>query len=239
MIIVVATTSLSVIYNTIAAQLILNLIALVLLISFQPSPKKMKRLGHRLKMVLRLILPLLIIQIIFRQEGETLWQWSFIRISEDGLNYGIAASLRFLLIILIAGLLFDVPFKEYLLALNAWKFPYEISFLVASVIHFIPIFNRQFQRSREALFMRGIRLSKLPLIKRSKAFISLIFPVVARAVSEVRYRAISLELRAFRLYPERTYLHQQKLKWWDWVVQMAVVFIVILILIYPMFVKYF
>ncbi|MHA1717994.1 MAG: CbiQ family ECF transporter T component, partial [Promethearchaeota archaeon] len=81
----------------------------------------------------------------------------------------------------------------------------------------------QFQRSREALFLRGIELGKLPIIKRFKAYISLLFPVVARAISEVRYRAISLELRAFRLYPTRTYLYLQKLKWYDWIVQAGVV----------------
>ncbi len=231
LIIVMAITSLSVIYNTVAVQAILIGISLVLLLSINPSRKRFLRLWHRLKMVLRLVVALMIFQVLFRQEGETLWQWQFVQITSGGLQYGIAASLRFLLIVIIAGLLFDIPYSDYLLAFRAWKFPYEISFLVATVIHFIPIFHRQFQRSREALHLRGIELGKLPLLTRSKAFISLIFPVVARAVSEVRYRAISLELRAFRLYPTRTYLHRQKLKWWDWVVQAGVGGLFLLLLV--------
>jgi energy-coupling factor transport system permease protein len=230
LIIVMAITSLSVIYNTVAVQAILIGISLVLLLSINPSKKRFQRIWHRLILILRLVITLMIFQVLFRHEGETLWQWQFIQITSGGLAYGAAASLRFMLIIIIAGLLFDIPYYDYLLAFRAWKFPYEISFLVATVIHFIPIFGRQFQRSREALHLRGIELGKLPLITRSKAFISLIFPVVARAISEVRFRAISLELRAFRLYPTRTYLYQQKLEWWDWVVQVGVMGIFIFIL---------
>ncbi|MDO9577597.1 MAG: energy-coupling factor transporter transmembrane component T [Candidatus Cloacimonadales bacterium] len=230
LIMVMAITSLSVIYNTILAQAVLIGVALVLLLSINPSKHRFQRIWHRLKLILRIVITLMIFQVLFRREGDVLWQWQFVQITSGGLEYGIAASLRFMLIVIIAGLLFDIPYYDYLLAFRAWKFPYEISFLVATVIHFIPIFGRQFQRSREALFLRGIELSKLPLLTRSKAFISLIFPVVARAISEVRYRAISLELRAFRLYPTRTYLYEQKLKWWDWVVQVGVVGVFALVL---------
>ncbi|MCF7794502.1 MAG: energy-coupling factor transporter transmembrane protein EcfT [Candidatus Cloacimonetes bacterium] len=226
-----AITSLSVIYNTAEVQAVLIAISLVLLLSINPSRKRFQRIWHRLKLILRLVVTLMVFQVLFRHEGETLWQWQFIQITSGGLAYGAAASLRFMLIIIIAGLLFDIPYYDYLLAFRAWKFPYEISFLVATVIHFIPIFHRQFQRSKEALHLRGIELSRLPLITRSKAFISLIFPVVARAISEVRYRAISLELRAFRLYPTRTYLYQQKLQWWDWYIQVGAVILFLSLLV--------
>ena len=220
---VIAITSVSVIYNTIAIQAVLILLAVLLNLIINPSKHKIERVYHRVKLLSRIIFTLMIFQILFRTGGEVIWQWKFLQISQVGLQYGVSSSLRLLLIVLVAGMLFDIPYYDYLLAFRAWKFPYEISFLVATVIHFIPIFGRQFQRSREALFLRGIELGKLPIIKRFKAYTSLLFPVVARAISEVRYRAISLELRAFRLYPTRTYLYLQKLNWYDWIVQVGVV----------------
>jgi len=220
---VIAITSVSVIYNTIAIQAVLILLAVLLNLIINPSKHKIERVYHRVKLLSRIIFTLMIFQVLFRTGGEVIWQWKFLQISEVGLQYGVSSSLRLLLIVLVAGMLFDIPYYDYLLAFRAWKFPYEISFLVATVIHFIPIFGRQFQRSREALFLRGIELGKLPIIKRFKAYTSLLFPVVARAISEVRYRAISLELRAFRLYPTRTYLYLQKLNWYDWIVQVGVV----------------
>ena len=221
LIIVILITSLSVIYNNIITQTVLILFSITLLLGINPSRHKFKRIMHRFKMIFKIILTLMVFQILFRHGGETYWQFGIIKITSSGLNYGIASSLRFFIIIIIAGMLFDIPYYDYLLAFRAWRFPYEISFLVATVIHFIPIFSSQFKRSREALQLRGIELRKIPLIKRFKAYSSLLFPVLARAISEVRYRSISLELRAFRLYTTRTYLYESKLKWYDVTVQVA------------------
>ncbi len=233
LILVIMITSLSVIYQDILTQLVLIVFSLILLLLIQPSKKKFYRLLHRLKNLAKIVLTLMIFQILFRHEGNILWEYGIIKITSVGLNYGVASSLRFFLIILIAGLLFDIPFYDYLLAFRAWKFPYEISFLVSSVIHFIPIFTNQFKRSREALQLRGIDLGKLPVRKRTKAYMSLIFPVVAKAIAEVRYRSISLELRAFRLYTERTYIYKLKLRWFDYLIQIGalVCFFVIIYLI--------
>jgi energy-coupling factor transport system permease protein len=128
-----------------------------------------------------------------------------------GINYGIITALRLLLIVVIAGVLFDVPYYEYLLAFKKWHIPYEISFLVATVIHLLPIFNTHFEQRREALLLRGIDLRKLPLVKRPAAYLTLLFPIVANTINEVKTRAISLELRAFRIYPQRSSLYSSTL----------------------------
>lgn len=231
-VIVSAITTLSVVHNTILMQILLLLFSIFLLLIIKPSKHRFNRLIHRMKMILRIVITLMIFQILFRHGGETIWQFGIIKITSLGLNYGISSSLRLMLIVLIAGLLLDIPYYDYILAFRSWKFPYEISFLVASVIHFIPIFQKQFTISREALNLRGIEISKTPFIKRFKIYSALVFPVIARAISEVKYRSISLELRAFRLYPERTFLYQAKLKWYDIIVQISVcVGFVIIILI--------
>ncbi len=231
LVIVFLITSLAVISQNISTQILLILTSLILLISYNPTRHKFKHLFHRLKNLIPIVLTLMIFQVLFRNEGEILWQYGFIKITSIGLDYGIVSSLRLLLIILIAGLLFDIPYYEYLLAFRGWKIPYEISFLVASVIHFIPIFTNKFQTSIEALLLREINLQKLPFLKRPGAYLSLIFPVVAKAIADVRYRAISLELRAFRLYKERTYFHNPKLNLIDYVIQIGV-FLIFLLIIY-------
>ena len=231
LIIVIMITSLSVVYQNILVQIGLLIISIFLLMIIQPSKHKLLRVLHRLKNIAKIILTLMIFQVLFRRAGEIYWQWGIIQITSVGLNYGIVSSLRFFLIIIIAGLLFDIPYYDYLLAFHSWKIPYEISFLVASVIYFIPIFASQFQRSNEALLLRGIDLKKLPIIKRFKAYLTLLFPILARAIAQVRYRAISLELRAFRLYNERTFLYEAKLRWFDYVIQIFIFTFFLLVLI--------
>lgn len=221
-VIVSAITTLSVIHNTILMQVLLLLFSILLLLIIQPSKHRFNRLMHRMKMILKVVLTLMIFQIIFRHGGDTIWQYGIIKITSLGVNYGVSSSLRLMLIVLVAGLLLDIPYYDYILAFRSWKIPYEISFLVASVIHFIPIVHKQFIISREALNLRGIEISKSTILKRFKIYAALVFPVIARAISEVKYRSISLELRAFRLYPERTFIYQTKLKWYDIIVQFCV-----------------
>ncbi len=219
LIIVILITSLSVIYQKLFIQISLIIVSTLLLISINPSKKRFHRLLHRLKNLTKIVLAIMVFQILFRSGGDVIWQCGIIKITSVGINYGIVSSLRFFLIILIAGLLFDIPYYDYLLALKGWKIPYEISFLVASVINFIPTFSNQFRIIIEELSLRGIDLKRIPILKRPRAYISLIFPVVARTIANARFRAISLELRAFRLYRKRTYLYENKLRWFDYVIQ--------------------
>lgn len=196
------------------------------------TKSKFSRTYHRLKSIGKIILTVMIFQILFRQEGDIYWQYGIIKITSIGVNYGVVSSLRFFLIILIAGLLFDFPYYDYLLSFRSWKIPYEISFMVASMIHFIPIFSKQFKTSIEALNLRGISIKKVPLLKRFRMFAILVFPVVAKAISNVKYRSISLELRGFRLYKERTYLYESKLNLYDYIIQITGILFFLLIVIF-------
>lgn len=219
------------IYQNLTAQLLLTGCAILLLILVQPSTHKLHRIFRRLHTLGKIILTVMIFQILFRRSGEVIWEFSILKITTTGLNFGIISSLRFFIIILVAGLLFDVSYYDYLLAFKSWKIPYEISFLVASVIHFIPIFSSQFRKSLEALQLRGIDLNRINLFRRLRIYPILIFPVLARAVADVRWRAISLDLRAFRLYPSRSYLHEKKLSFIDLFLQLSSLGLFILILV--------
>ena len=215
---VIALTGLSVIYQRPIIQIILLTITFLLIISQRKDAKSLKNLWKRISRIGRLILIIFIFQLLFRREGDILWQFHFIRITDIGFNYALASSLRFFLIILAAGLLMDVPYQEYLIALKAWKFPNEISFLVATTIHFLPVFQKIFKNKMEAVKLRSIDIKKLPLKERFKLFRILIIPVLAAAINDIRYRAISLELRAFRLFPTRTSLHTSNLKSIDYLI---------------------
>lgn len=211
MVIVICLTGISVAYQQPNVQIALLAITMALLFILRPSAKARKQLLIRISRLGRIILVIFIFQLLFRRNGNVIFEFSLLRITDIGINYALASSLRFFLIILVAGLLMDYPFQDYLIALNAWKFPYEISFIVAATIHFLPVFKRIFDNKMETLALRNISLKKLTLKQRLKAFRTLLIPVLANAIHNIQNRAISLELRAFRLHPTRTQLHQNKL----------------------------
>ena len=231
LIIVILISSLSVIFQNITMQTSLIILSILLIILRNPSKKSFLKTMHRLKRIGKVIVTLMLFQILFRHNGKELFSFWIIKITSGGLEYGITSSLRFFLIILIAGLLFEIPYYDYLLAFKAWKIPYEISFLVATVIYFIPLFANEFKKSVEALHLRGIQLGKIPLKNRLRAYTDLVFPVIAKAISDVQYRTISLELRGFRLNKNRTSIYKNKLSSTDLVIQIVTIGIFIGVLI--------
>ncbi len=167
LILVILITSMSVIYQKLFIQICLIILSILLIISINPSKRRFHRLLHRLRKFTNIVLAIMVFQILFRVTGEVIWQCGFIKITSVGINYGIISSLRIFIIILIAGLLFDIPYYDYLLALKGWKIPYEISFLIASVINFIPTLSKQFYIIIEELTLRGIDLKRIPFLKTS------------------------------------------------------------------------
>jgi len=180
------------------------------------------------KQLLILIFSLMLVQVLFRPSGEVLWQWKFIRITQEGIHYGVAASLRLMIIFLSAGFLLNISYYQYLLAFQAWKIPYELSFLLASVLQFLPILRQEFRNMGEALELRGIYLSKLPLNRRFYAYREMVLPILGRAIASLKYRVISLEMRAFRLYPTRTSLHVDRLRKRDYVIQVGLLALIVI-----------
>ena len=230
LVLVICLTGISVMYQLPLIQFSILIITFILLLIFRPTAKARARLLNRISRISRIILIIFIFQLLFRRSGNQLWEFGFIKITDLGLNYALASSLRFFIIILVAGLLMDYPFQDYLIALNAWKIPYEIAFIVAATIHFLPIFRTTFKNKMEALALRGISINKISISQRIKTFRILLLPIIATALYNIQYRAISLEMRAFRLYPDRTYLHHKKLNFIDYFIIFLSIFLTIVII---------
>jgi energy-coupling factor transporter transmembrane protein EcfT len=212
LLLVILITSVAVAYQSLVMQVSCLILTLFLLTILNTGTHKWQRLKKRMSHLTKILISIMVLQILFRQDGAVWWQWQFLKITQTGVEYGLITVFRLLLIILIAGMLFDISFYDFLIAFHKWKFPYELSFMIASVIHFITIFEKEFARTRETLFLRGIDIKKIPVLQRGKAFVTILFPILARAVSDIKFRAISLDLRAFRLHKSRTFYYDKKLK---------------------------
>lgn len=215
-------------YDHIAVLILLCGIALLLYFTGRMGNQ---RKGRGLKPLLIMILSLLVVQIVFRNQGHPIWHWKFLCITREGLHYGVSASLRLLIIFFSAGFLLRISYYEYLLSFQSWKIPYELSFLIASVIQFLPVLRKELQNMEEALVIRGIKLSELGLWRRLEAYRELVLPILGKAIASLKYRVISLEMRAFRLYSTRTALHEDRLKIGDYIIQAGLVALILVSII--------
>ncbi len=234
LVLVMLISSLAIASQSITIQAAAIAFTCLILIVKNRSRQSIVRILHRIKRIFRVIVAIFIAQVLLRRGGEPLFQWHLLLITETGLTYAAVTSMRLFLIVLVAGLLFDYPFTDYLRAFRAWKIPYEISFLIASTIHFIPMFRRQITVIREALQVRGIRLGDIPVLKRGKAISCLVVPIVAGVLNDVKYRSISLEMRGFRYRKMRTDFMLERLTMWDYLVQVVGILLFSLVLLFSL-----
>jgi len=219
LIISVIISSLSLFMHNIVHLMMLFAICLILVFVLNPTKKRFALLWQRLRFLLILIIFLFIMQILFRHDGIVLFHWKFITLYSEGLLIALSVSIRLLILLIIVSLLFDIPYYNFILALRGWKFPYELCLMIASTFYFVRMFEEQLKITKDQLRFREIYFRKIHLFRRFHAFSAIIFPVLAQAMRTVRFRAIALDLKGFRLYPSRTYYISQKLKWFDYVVQ--------------------
>jgi len=231
LIISIIISTLSVILHRIEYQLILFGVCILPVLLLNPSKRRFVLLWKRLRFLLILILFLFVMQLLFRQSGSVLFHWKFITIYSEGVLIALIVSIRLLILLLVVSLLFDIPFYNFVLALRDWKLPYEICLMIASTFSFLRLFEKQFKIMKDQLKIREISFRKIPIFRKSRAFSTIVFPVLAQAMHTVRYRAIALDLKGFRLHPTRTDYISHKLKWVDYVIQ-VLAFLVFIITMY-------
>jgi len=232
-IIALALSSMVVIRQNITTQIGVIVIALILLALQNDRRAIFTRLTGRLKHFWIAFLAIMILQILFRRDGEIIFQFHILKITETGIYYGITVALRLINLILIAGLLFRISSAEYMLAFKAWHIPFEISFLITTVIRFIPDYYRLFIAYRETLYLRNIEIKKLSIKNKLSVLVALLIPVLTANLADVKTRSVALDLKGFRLYPQRTYLHETRLKAHDYLIQLLtmVVFLFVILVI--------
>ncbi len=212
-------SSLSLIMHRIEYQFILFGVCILLVFFLNPSKRRFVLLWKRLRFLLILILFLFVMQLLFRQSGTVLFHWKFITIYSEGVLIALIVSIRLLILLLVVSLLFDIPFYNFVLALRSWKLPYEICLMIASTFSFLRLFEKQFRIMKDQLKIREISFRKITISRKSKAFSTIVFPVLAQAMHTVLFRAIALDLKGFRLHPTRTNYISHKLKWFDYSIQ--------------------
>ncbi len=213
-------TSLSVIYQNLILQSVLLAAAFLLVLLLAETREGRK--GMSPFRMLKTITIIFFAQIFFRQTGDILFQYSFIKITTDGLVYAGSSTSRLLIIFMSAKILFGVPLTEFVIAFRKWKIPYVISFMVAMVIHLIPDFSHKVRNKMELLKIRGHAFGSMSLSEKIKIISRIIVPIVGEALSQARYRVVSLEMRGFHSSGRRTYFKDKSLSPIDYAIQIPV-----------------
>lgn len=216
LVIVICITTLALIYDTPGRLLLIFGGTIILLLLFRID---LSQVWGFLKPYWPLLLILFLAQCIFTPGGEVLLAVGPVQLlSSRGLTLGTSAVLRIGVVIAAAILLTTSNSRDFISGLVQWRVPYEIAFMVAVTIRFLPVFKEELNNVVTAVQLRGVELKKVPWGHKLKLYGHLLFPVVYGAMLGAQQLAVAMEARGFRAYPQRTYLRQLKLSSADYVI---------------------
>ena len=156
---------------------------------------------------LRFLLLITFVLNLFFSSGDTIWfQWSFIKITKEGVMTAVHFSMR--LIFLVAGTsiltLTTSPIAlcdgiEVLLKpLSKIGFPaHELAMMMTIALRFIPTLIEEADKIMKAQMARGADFESGNLFKRAKAMVPLLVPLFVSAFRRAGELAMAMEARCY------------------------------------------
>ena len=186
------------------------------------------RVLKSIKGVLFFIILSAILQLLFNKSGTPLWEGGFI--TDEGVRSAIYIVLRITLIILGSSLLTLTTspveiadgIESLLTPLKLIKFPvHEFALIMSIALRFIPTLMEETDKIIKAQKARGAELGKGGLIKRAKALIPVLIPLLVGSFRRADELADAMDARCYAGSKKRTKYKKQTLSYRD---ALAVIF---------------
>lgn len=181
-------------------------------------------LVRSVKGVLFLLLFVTVLNLFF-YEGETIWwQWRFIVITQDAVYYTIFLAARLFLLVLGSSLLTltTTPvsladgIESLLSPLKVIRFPvHELALIMSIALRFIPILTDETGRIMNAQKARGADFETGGLVKRVKAIVPILIPLLISAFRRADELGDAMDARCYSGSKVRTKYKKLRLGWRD------------------------
>ncbi|MBR2320587.1 MAG: energy-coupling factor transporter transmembrane protein EcfT [Clostridia bacterium] len=164
---------------------------------------------------------------LFFYEGETVWlRWKFISITKEAVYYTIFLVVRLFLLVLGSSLLTltTTPvsladgIESLLSPLKVIRFPvHELALIMSIALRFIPILTDETGRIMNAQKARGADFETGGLVKRVKAIIPILIPLLISAFRRADELGDAMDARCYSGSKVRTKYKKLILGWRDFV----------------------
>lgn len=190
------------------------------------------------------ILPIAIFTFIlnlFFYKGETLiFEWSFIKISKEGLLQSVITSVRLVLLVCVSTIMtlttspmeLTTALERLLMPLKRIKFPvHEMSLMMSIALRFIPTLVEETDKIMKAQTARGADFESGNLIDKAKALVPLLVPLFVSAFRRAYDLALAMEARCYNGGEGRTKLNLSHFHTRDLYASVVVFIVVVLIIL--------
>ncbi len=178
---------------------------------------------------------------LFMIQGEPVFQYGFITITDLGIWRSVFFTIRIVVVFVSASLLMMTTSAlalcdatEYLLRPFAKiKVPVDdISMMVSIAIRFIPTMGEEFDSIKKAQLSRGANFEEGGLIKKARAMAAILTPLFIGAYRRTEHLAIAMESRCYGCGIKRTKYRELKTRPADWIaIAIVIAFLIISIIL--------
>ncbi len=194
----------------------------VLIAAFSGVP--FKSLLKTVKAVLFLLLFMTVLNLFFHKGETVLWRWKFITLSKEAIYYTIFLAARLFLLVLGSSLLTltTTPvsladgIESLLFPLKLVRFPvHELALIMSIALRFIPILTDETGRIMNAQKARGADFETGGLIKRIKAILPILIPLLISAFRRADELGEAMDARCYAGSKVRTKYKKLTFTWRD------------------------
>ncbi len=171
---------------------------------------------------MKAMLYLIIIAVFFNlffTDGNVLWSWWILRISEEGILRSVFFALRLFFVVIGSSLLTYTTTPTNLTSglesafsvLKPIHFPgHEIAMMMSIALRFIPILIEEVNKIIKAQLARGADFDTGGIIKKTKGMIPILIPLFVSSFRRASDLATAMESRCYNGGDNRTKLHPLK-----------------------------
>ncbi len=196
------------------------LFALVAVVSGVPF----KSLLKSVRAILFLLIFMAILNLFFHDGKTVLWEWRFITITKEAIYYTIFFAARLFLLVLGSSLLTltTTPvsladgIESLLSPLKVVRFPvHELALIMSIALRFIPILTDETGRIMNAQKARGADFESGGLVKRIKAVLPVLIPLLISAFRRADELGDAMDARCYSGSKVRTKYKKLTFTWRD------------------------
>ena len=172
--------------------------------------------------VLPLSLFILILNILTIKQGNTVFQWKVITVTDYGIGRAVLMAIRLVFLILSTSLMLTLtttPLKiadalESLFApLKIIKVPvHEMAMMMSIALRFIPTLIEETDKIMKAQVSRGADYDTGTFINRVKGYITVLIPLFVSSFRRAEELAVAMDARCYRGGDGRTKLNPLRIK---------------------------
>ncbi|MBS7630673.1 energy-coupling factor transporter transmembrane protein EcfT [Candidatus Bathyarchaeota archaeon] len=178
---------------------------------------------------------LLLATMIFVTNLVSLYFFRGQQLTLDMLEYSLALTFRFLIMITSFSIFFLTTSPDKLsLALEKAQVPYEFNFAFITSIRFVPVIAEEAQSIMDAQKSRGLELEKGRFLSRIRNYIPILLPLIVNSIRRSLELAEAMESRAFGASKKRTNLYELEMSVLDYLV-LGFTLLILIIIVYVRF----